>query len=347
MPWSAQWLCVPLSAALKRAGHEVEVVVDGLEPGVADALAVPVRVLSPLRTHLGSNPRRFVERVAALVGGRAVISLTGRLAAPRWLPLDEPPGAMAARLCRELSPLSAALEFIHHPHLISEGLAWSRAEREAASRGWVRQWLGDPTCGGLGAVTRIPAECGPFHLTPNEARERLGMGGRPAVVVSVADDAVNRLGPLFRGLAILGNEAPQLLVLGHRTASITRLALGLGVGGGWGAAQVRTLGLTKCLSRILQAADAIAALPKCGHSSGGGGFIADALACGLPVAADPNASGAWMLGDADLIKGSDWATALASVCRPRVQQTRERAWLTIDDLAAKLLDVHLCSTKRA
>ena len=340
MPWTAPWLCVPLAAALAKAGHEVEVVADGLESGVAQAAGVHIRVLSPMSTPLGTSPTRFLAQLAPLVGQREVISLTGRLAAPRWLPLDEPPGSMAARLCRERSALSAALECIHHPHLLAEGLAWRRAARLASRRGWSSQSLGDPSRGGLGAVSRIDNG---LRTTPRDAaRSCLAIDGRRAILVSAADDSVARLGPVFRGLARLGANAPQLLILGHRAASISRLAHAEGV-----AAHVRTLGLTKAPARVFEAADAALGLPRCGHSSGGGGFIADALACGLPVAADPDASGSWMLGESDIVKNGDWSKAIAGLLSKPDRPRPPRVWLTIDDLATTLLDLHLCSVKRA
>lgn|GEM_PF-5109904 len=297
---------------------------------------------SPSRTHLGSSARRFVSYVDRLTQGHEIVSLTGRVPAARWLPLDEPPASLAWRLCLELAPLSALLEFLHHPYLPSEWLVWRNAERVARSRGWKSQKLGDPSLGLLGAVTRIGGCLESTTHEPAEARRTLRLGSRRTILVSVADGSVTRLTPLLRGLASMGTDAPQLLVIGHRTASITRAAQSHGV-----ASLVRPLGLTRGPSLVFRAVDGVAVLPSYGHSSGGGGFIADARASGLPVIADPAASGAWMLAESELVMRGDWSKALDRIGKSEHHGSPLFRWHTAESLAAKLVDVNLCSTKRA
>lgn len=341
MPWRTEWLAVPLAGALARAGNDVEVIADGFEAGVDRALAaavgqpVKLEAISPMRTHLGSNPRHFVREIAKRTAGAEVISLTGLVPAERWLPLDEPPTATGARIVRELSPLSAALELAHHPWLSVEWLAWRRARARGARHGWKPLQLGDPAKGGLGVVSIADTA-----VQRDTARTRLGVGDRGCVAVSAADDTVVRLRPVFEALASLGNTAPDCLVLGHKARSIMSLAARCGV-----LSRVKPLGLTRRVGDVLAAVDGVVALPASGPRVGGGRWIADAVARGLPVAADTRSEGTWLLNPDEIVHG-DWAGGIRRLASGSPTPPRPAQRLGIDSLAERLLAPDLCSAPR-
>lgn len=332
---------MPLAGALTRAGHEIEVIADGFEAGVdrvlASAVGCPVKLsaASPMRTHLGSNPRHFVREVANRTAGAEVISLTGLVPAERWLPLDEPPAATGARIVRELSPLSAALELVHHPWLSLEWLAWRQARVWAARHGWKPRRLGDPAKGGLGVVSIAES-----NAARDTARAQLGLGERACVAVSVADGAVHRLWPVFEALDSLGNASPDCLVLGHKARSIASLAARYGV-----LDRVKPLGLTRHIGDVLAAVDGVIALPASGPRVGGGRWVADAVARGLPVAADTQSEGIWLLNPDEIVHG-DWASAIRRISSGSPETPRPPNQFGIDTLAERLLALDLCSTPR-
>jgi hypothetical protein len=295
MPWSPAWWSVALSRGLAARGHEVVVVVDGMELVDWPVPGVECRVARPDRVHLGAHPGRFARLVAASAGerpGSVVLSLSSLVAGDLWLPVEPSPVSVVARLVRDLKPVSLALELAHHPWLPVEAWYAARASRQ---RG-VKRLTFDGT--GETSVPRVSllstADVAAARAFPMKSILRLS-GDRLVAVTSLPE--VDRRGiAAFLGFLGTSGVAMDLIVVTRRPHTVATLAAN--VVGGTGL-RVIPMTLTRSLPGILAGCDVAVAVPE--RSGGGvwaghaGRFVADAIALGVTVVAHTSAAGAALL----------------------------------------------------
>lgn len=294
MPWVPAWWTVVLARAFEAQGHAVRLLVDGIESH--DTLrGFESEIVRPNRTHLGANPGLFATRVREArkgAAGAVTLSLTGWVPGDLWLPLDQTPGELAGSIFRELKPLSAVLEFVHHPWLIHEAFAHRKAALEAAGSGAVRLRFGEGPSGVGHASVLTPGSRQSHADEARALRDILGIeSGETVLVLSAAEAKPRTLEPIARGFAAAtgggrGASKARLIVLTRRQHSVSRVFQESGCG-----PEVIVMGLSRRVELPLALGDVVIAGPLSGGVSSGR-WVADALAVGLPVVASASASGA-------------------------------------------------------
>ncbi|MGH7244879.1 MAG: glycosyltransferase [Phycisphaerales bacterium] len=134
--WSETLWAPDLAHALAARGHKVEVAVDGCDDPALFA-GLPLIIHRPHRRHFGAEPFLFRYWARSLLRARpdsVCLSLTPLICGDVWLPLGARANEVAARILAERSPVSAAMELVHHPWLFHELLAERRAAKDTPRR---------------------------------------------------------------------------------------------------------------------------------------------------------------------------------------------------------------------
>jgi hypothetical protein len=334
MPWSPAWWSVALSRGFVARGREVCVVVDGMELVEWPVPGVECRVARSDRVHLGAHPGQFARLVSVTASeqhGSVVLSLTPLIAGDLWLPVEPSPGAVAARLVRDLKPVSLALELAHHPWLPIEAwyAAWAKGRRGVTRLSF------DGTGGS--SVPRVSllsaSDVAAARAFPLRSILRLS-GDRTVAVASLPE--VDR-GSVAALLGILGASgvAMDLIVMTRRPHTVATLAAGMtGT-----ALRVVPMNLTRSLPGILAGCDLAVAAPErmrgaswAGHA---GRFVADAIALGVPVVAHPSAAGSALLPEAALFRDAASFRAAADAARSGLARVDPSA-VSLDRLLDRL-----------
>ncbi|MEK6703269.1 MAG: hypothetical protein AABZ53_13475 [Planctomycetota bacterium] len=354
MPWDSAWWTVVFAREFLAQGHSVRILADGLES--PETLAgFESEIVRPSRTHLGANPRSFALRVREARERSAdmvTLSLTGWVAGDLWLPLDQTPGQLSGSIFRDLRPLSAALEFIHHPWLIHEAFAHRRAAQEAAGKGTRRLNFGEGESGighasGLAIDTRARYSGEAISL-----RRLMGIAcDEPVFVLSAAEVRPHALEPIAQGFTAArsgggagagGGVGARLIVLTRRQHSVSRVVQDAGCG-----RDVIVMGLSRRVELPLSIAEVAIAGPMSGGVSCGR-WVADALRVGLPVVASVDSSGARLAetSGAAMVRAHDamswergFAQALDASWRKHAGERAMEAapQLSVDAMVARLL----------
>ncbi len=321
MPWDSGWWTVVLARCFVAQGHSVRILVDGVESH-ATLKGLETQISRPGRTHLGANPQHFAARARAAraaADGALTLSLTGWVPGDLWLPLDLTPGERVRAIFRDLRPLSAVMEFVHHPWLIHEAFAHRRALQQAVNDGsdTVRFGNDSGAARGIGHASPHAADTRDQHAGEAQTlRKWLGIEDDELVfVLSAAEARPVSLGPITRGFAALskgqgGLQRAKLVVLTRRQHSVSRLIHDTGCDDG-----VIVMGLSRRVELPLALADVAIAGPHTGGVASGR-WISDAIRVGIPVVASEAASGAELAarGGAAIVRSHDargWAQAFS------------------------------------
>jgi glycosyltransferase involved in cell wall biosynthesis len=134
--WSETLWAADLAHALAARGHKVEVAADGCDDPTLFA-GLPLIIHRPNRRHFGAEPFLFRYWARSLLRARpdsVCLSLTPLICGDVWLPLGARANEIVTRILAERSPVSAAMEIVHHPWLLHELLAERRAAKDTPRR---------------------------------------------------------------------------------------------------------------------------------------------------------------------------------------------------------------------
>jgi len=309
--WSETLWAADLAHALAARGHIVEVAADGCDDPTIFA-GLPLIIHRPNRHHFGAEPFLFRYWARSLLRARpdsVCLSLTPLICGDVWLPIGARANEIVARILAESSPVSAAMELVHHPWLLHELLAERRAAKDTPRRRVQPLTIGPhaekSSLRSLGYAARVqPLRGAEREAARRDVRAALGLNKADRVFLlsgTHADEitAAN----LLQALAMLERVAtPSRIVSSHDAIPTALPRLRLIVTGRHPhmmnslardancAHSLVFAGTRVSIPRLLAASDiAIAAFGKPGL--GTGRFACEAIRAGVPLLAAQHAPG--------------------------------------------------------
>lgn len=294
--FSEGWWTVNLARALARRGHQIRVVVDGVEDPAPFARAqLEVRrqgAIPRLRDPLGFQRWALARSREGWAEG--VLSLSRLVPAGLWLATERPLWRSWMAEVTEGAPLSVPLEAAARPWLAAGLLAEGRSRR--LGRRALPARFGAAPGGeaiGLGYASTIP-ELDPYEIETlsERVREHLSIPRHEVVLLLAAvKRGAEEVAPVIDALGRLARQrrdVPWILGVTLQPYTMTRRLRRARL-----EERSRVVGPTESMADLLAASDVVAAVGR--NALGSGRLIADALRMGRPVAADAEASGAALL----------------------------------------------------
>jgi hypothetical protein len=260
--WDHGPIVAAVAAALRARDLAITLIADSIEDTAAFE-GVTLRTYRPYEQTATAFPIRFprwAARAAVAVSADRVISLTHRVAAPVWMPIDRPARGWLAHHAATRGPIGLAATIARTPGAFVPGI------------------------GRVGAPGP-PVAPPPFSLLspphPDErlharvlVRALLSIPPDHRLLIAAAPEAVGRrLDPLLA--ALTSRSADTLAILARDTFTIERRAAS--VGGEPLLARLRILTLTRDIRPLLLAADAAITFPSRLNR-----FASDAAVLGTP-----------------------------------------------------------------
>lgn len=309
--WSETLWAADLAHALAARGHKVEVAVDGCDDPTLFA-GLPLIVHRPNRRHFGAEPFLFRYWARGLLRARpdsVCLSLTPLFCGDVWLPLGARANEVVARILAERSPVSAAMELVHHPWLLHELLAERRAAKDTPRRRVQPLTIGPhaekSSLRSLGYAARAqPLRGAERETARREVRAALGLNETDRVFLLSGTHATDvTAANLLQALAMLERVATPSRILSSKDAAPSaQPRLRLIVTGRYPhllnslardancAHSLVFAGTRVSIPRLLAASDiAIAGFGQTGL--GTGRFACEAIRAGVPLLAAQHAPG--------------------------------------------------------
>lgn len=263
-PWEMGPLVAALTRGLMQRGHAVRLIVDSVEDNAAFA-ASTLEVFRPYEQTATAFPIRF-PRWAARLATRAradrVISLTHRVSAPLWIPLDQRAREWLSFQASTRGPVALTATLARTP-----GAFFS-------TRGTVGATPQGPLSAPLISLLDPPRP-GEREACRAAVRGQLGVSADQQLLLASAPEGVGRrFDDVFESLRTM--EHSLLVIVARDTFTLQRRAQA--IGGPAVVARLRLLTLTMDIRPLLLAADA--ALRGPGKLQR---FAADAARLGTPL----------------------------------------------------------------